>query len=100
MSRSLIAVILAVALAGAAFAATPPPDEAVSIQIAYPVAIDAPVADILEGYSAAFEAENPNVTVEPVFAGGYGDVKTMVQTTIDGGGDAPRRRKRRVALGK
>ncbi len=27
--------------------------------------------------------------VEPVFSGGYGDVKTAIQTAIDGGGDPP-----------
>lgn len=63
--------------------------EAVTIQVAYPVAVDAPVTEILDGYAEAFMAENPGVTVEPVYAGGYGDVRTTVQTAIDGGGDAP-----------
>ena len=64
-------------------------DEAVTIQIAYPVAVDAPVTEILDGYAEEFMAENPGVTIEPVYAGGYTDVKTTVQTAIDGGGDAP-----------
>ena len=61
----------------------------VTLKIAYPVAVDAPVTDMLNDFAAAFMAENPNVTVETVYAGGYTDVKTMVQTTIDGGGEAP-----------
>lgn len=83
-----IVLVLMVAIAAPLFAGEQT-EEAVTIQIAYPVAIDAPVADILDGYAAEFEAKNPNVTIEPVYSGGYTDVKTMVQTTIDGGGDAP-----------
>ncbi len=73
--------------------ATTAPTEAaaqpVTIQVYYPVAVDAPIADILNGYIKEFEAKNPNITVEPVFAGGYGDVRTAIQTTIDGGGEPP-----------
>ena len=31
----------------------------------------------------------PYITVEPVFSGGYADVQTAIQTTIDGGGTPP-----------
>lgn len=91
MSKIVFIVVSLTLCASGVFAGgeTEAPTEAVTIQIAYPVAIDAPVAEILNGYAREFEAENPNVTVEPVYAGGYGDVKTTVQTTIDGGGDAP-----------
>ena len=64
-------------------------DEAVTIQVFYPVAVDAPIADILNGYVADFQADYPNITVEPVFSGGYADVKTAIQTTIEGGGTPP-----------
>ncbi|KAA3658126.1 MAG: ABC transporter substrate-binding protein [Chloroflexi bacterium] len=63
--------------------------EPVTIEIFYPVAVDAPIAAILDGYVAEFEAANPNINVEPVFSGGYGDVKTAIQTTIEGGGQPP-----------
>lgn len=66
-----------------------PAQEPVTIQIFYPVAVDAPIADILNGYIADFEAQNPDVKVEPVFSGGYTDVRTAIQTTIDGGGQPP-----------
>lgn len=61
----------------------------VIIQVYYPVAVDAPVTEILNGYKEAFEAENPNIIVEPVFSGGYADVQTAIQTIIDGGGEPP-----------
>ncbi len=72
--------------------AAPPTTEApdpVTIQVFYPVAVDAPIAAILDGYVAEFQAENPEITVEPVFSGGYGDVKTAIQTTVEGGGQPP-----------
>ncbi|NPA26505.1 MAG: ABC transporter substrate-binding protein, partial [Chloroflexi bacterium] len=48
----------------------------VTIEVYYPVAVDAPISNILKGYIADFEKEHPNIKVKPVFAGGYGDVKT------------------------
>jgi sn-glycerol 3-phosphate transport system substrate-binding protein len=66
-----------------------PKAEPVTIQVYYPVAVDAPIAKILEGYAETFHTENPDITVEPVFSGGYTDVKTTIQTTIEGGGEPP-----------
>ncbi|RKX86807.1 MAG: hypothetical protein DRP57_00630 [Spirochaetes bacterium] len=51
-----------------------------SIEVYYSVAVDAPIAKMLSGYIAAFEKDNPAITVKPVFSGGYGDTKTAVQT--------------------
>ncbi|MAT41770.1 MAG: ABC transporter substrate-binding protein [Anaerolineaceae bacterium] len=61
----------------------------VTIQVFYPIAVDAPITDVLNGYIADFQAEYPYITVEPVFSGGYADVQTAIQTTIDGGGQPP-----------
>jgi sn-glycerol 3-phosphate transport system substrate-binding protein len=66
-----------------------PEMEPVTIEVFYPVAVDAPIADVLNGYIADFQAEYPYITVEPVFSGGYTDVQTAIQTTIDGGGEPP-----------
>lgn len=94
-------LVAALALAGCAMpvapgapasdssASVPAADEPVTIQVFYPVAVDAPIAQILNGYVEEFQAANPNITVEPVFSGGYGDVKTAIQTTIEGGGKPP-----------
>ncbi len=65
------------------------PAETITIEVYYPVAVDAPISEILKGYIAEFEKANPNIKVKPVFAGGYGDVKTTIQTTIEGGGKPP-----------
>ncbi len=68
-----------------------PKEEAkpVTIEVYYPVAVDAPIAKILQGYADKFHEEHPNITVKPVFSGGYGDVKTTIQTTVEGGGKPP-----------
>ncbi|MBV7328065.1 ABC transporter substrate-binding protein [Chloroflexi bacterium TSY] len=95
-SRFIVLVLLPIGLiVGCVPVATPGDSgaslstEPVEIQVFYPVAVDAPIAEILNGYAAAFEAENPDIRVEPVFAGGYGDVKTTLQTTVEGGGTPP-----------
>ncbi len=87
MIATLVALVAGGAFAGGQSEATE--NEPVTIRIAYPVAVDAPVAEIFDGYAEDFMEQNPNVQVETVYAGGYGDVKTTIQTTIDGGGDAP-----------
>ena len=87
----MIATLIAlVTLGGCSGGQTEGGDEQpVTIRIAYPVAVDAPVTAILDGYAREFMEENPGVQVETVYAGGYGDVRTAIQTAIDGGGDAP-----------
>ncbi len=67
----------------------PPTPKPVTIEVYYPVAVDAPIAQILQGYADKFQQEYPHITVKPVFSGGYGDVKTTIQTTVEGGGKPP-----------
>ena len=111
MRRSVYAVlalvlVLAFVLAACAPQATPtaapkattaptqaptkaPEAKPVTIEVYYPVAVDAPIAKILQGYADKFHEAHPNITVKPVFSGGYGDVKTTIQTTVEGGGKPP-----------
>lgn len=65
------------------------PSEPVTIEFFYPVAVDAPIATIIQGYIDDFQVENPHITVEAVFSGGYGDVQTAIMTAIDGGAEPP-----------
>jgi sn-glycerol 3-phosphate transport system substrate-binding protein len=96
---AILAFVLMGLLAACASAQPSAPDSApplteevmqpVTIQVFYPVAVDAPIAGILNGYIRDFNAEYPHITIEPVFSGGYADVQTAIQTTIDGGGEPP-----------
>lgn len=79
-----IALLCAALLLGAAAFAAP-----AEITLAYPVAVDAPITALLKGWSQDFMAKNPDIKVTLVFSGGYPDVKTAVQTAIQGGAKAP-----------
>lgn len=85
MKRVILSTLVLCAALGSAWA-----DAAkVEISMAYPVAVTAPIANIMNGYAAEFMAANPGVKVTLVFSGGYGDVKTAVQTAIQGKAKAP-----------
>jgi len=81
--RKIALLCLALLLSLNAFAAP------VEITLAYPVAVDAPITALLKGWSQDFMAKNPDIHVTLVFSGGYPDVKTAVQTAIQGGAKAP-----------
>jgi sn-glycerol 3-phosphate transport system substrate-binding protein len=62
---------------------------ATDISMAYPIAVDAPITTLLKGWADEFTAKHPDIHVKLVFSGGYPDVKTAVQTAIQGGAAAP-----------
>lgn len=61
----------------------------VELTFYYPVAVAGPITQIIDGYITQFEAANPNIKVNAVLSGGYGDTLTKIQTTIKGGGTPP-----------
>ncbi len=61
----------------------------VELTFYYPVAVAGPITQIIDGYIAKFEAANPDIKVNAVLSGGYGDTLTKIQTTIKGGGTPP-----------
>jgi sn-glycerol 3-phosphate transport system substrate-binding protein len=102
----MIQFLLFSTLAGCAPAATPSPTAAaqptsapatsappattpVTLTLYYPVAVAGPITQIIDGYIAKFEAANPDIKVNAVLSGGYGDTLTKIQTTIKGGGTPP-----------
>ena len=84
MRKALLLTALAVIGLVAAFAA--PQTE---ISLAYPVAVDAPITAMLKGWAQDFMTQHPEVKIDLIFSGGYPDVKTAVQTAIQGGAKAP-----------
>jgi sn-glycerol 3-phosphate transport system substrate-binding protein len=78
------------ALVGAALttAAYVMPASATEITFYYPIAVGGPITKIFDGYVAAFEKQNPDITVKPVYTGSYQDsiVKAM---TAARAGNAP-----------
>lgn len=63
--------------------------EPVKVEIYFPIAVDSPVTELLEGYATAYEAEHEGVDIVFSYEGGYADVKTKLQTIADGGGELP-----------
>jgi sn-glycerol 3-phosphate transport system substrate-binding protein len=61
----------------------------VEVSLAYPISVDAPISTILKGWATDYMAKNPDVKITLIFSGAYGDVKTAVQTAIQGGAKAP-----------
>lgn len=78
------------ALVGAALATAAyiVPASATEITFYYPIAVGGPITKIFDGYVAAFEKQNPDITVKPVYTGSYQDsiVKAM---TAARAGNAP-----------
>lgn len=63
--------------------------DTVTVEIYFPISVDSPISETLDGYAAAYMAENPDVEIVWSFEGGYGDVKTRLLTVAEGGGDLP-----------
>lgn len=58
---------------------------ATTIDFMFPVAVGGPITKIVDGYARAFEAANPDIKVNPVYAGSYTDTLTKVQTAAKAG---------------
>jgi len=82
----LSGILLAVGACGAGATATP---SSVTLSFYYPVAVPGPITQLIDGYIAKFEQQNPGIKVTPVLSGGYPDTLTKIETTIKGGGTPP-----------
>ncbi|MBQ8803186.1 MAG: ABC transporter substrate-binding protein [Tyzzerella sp.] len=51
----------------------------------YPVNVGGDAAKLIESACEEFNAENPDIVVEPVYTGNYDDTVTKIQTAIQGG---------------
>jgi sn-glycerol 3-phosphate transport system substrate-binding protein len=59
------------------------------VEIYFPIAVDSPITEILDGYAQTYMAENPGVEIVWSFEGGYSDVKNRLLTVAEGGGARP-----------
>lgn len=60
-------------------------DGALHLTFYYPVQVGGSAAALIEQICADFNAENPDIVVEPVYTGNYDDTVTKIQTAIQGG---------------
>ena len=50
--------------------------------VSFPVNVGGNVANLIDGMTAEFNAENPDIQVEAVYTGNYDDTVTAIQTAI------------------
>ncbi len=59
--------------------------DALHLTFYYPVQVGGDAAKLIEKICTDFNAENPDVIVEPIYTGNYDDTVTKIQTAIQGG---------------
>lgn len=77
VGATLGAAALSTALAGNA--------QAVDLQFFFPVAVGGKAAETIEELTADYQAQNPDVNIEAVYAGSYQDTITKTLTAVRGG---------------
>lgn len=60
-------------------------EETLHLTFYYPVNVGGSTAQLIEDMCKDFNAENPNIEVEPVYTGNYDDTVTKLQTAVQGG---------------
>lgn len=63
----------------------PAAEDALHLTFYYPVNVGGSAAQLIEKICADFNAENPDIFVEPVYTGNYDDTVTKIQTAMQGG---------------
>ncbi len=71
-----ILVLLVIVLAFGTAAA----QEDIVIDFYYPIAVDGPLSEVVDGYAEAFEAENPGIDINPVYTGSYTQTRETILT--------------------
>ncbi len=51
----------------------------------YPVQVGGPLTDVIDGYVAEFESQNPDISVEAIFSGNYTETTTRALTAARSG---------------
>jgi sn-glycerol 3-phosphate transport system substrate-binding protein len=57
----------------------------IELSFYYPVAVGGPITKIIDGYATAFEAENPGIKINAVYAGTYQDTLVKALTAFKSG---------------
>lgn len=82
--RKFLVVTATLALLLMAFSGFSAQDEIV-IDFYYPIAVDGPLTEVIQGYADDFMAANPGIVINPVYTGSYQQTRETVLTE----GDAP-----------
>ena len=67
------------------FAFTSTASAKTKLRFFYPVGVAGPLVKVINGMVAEFEQQNPDIDIEPVYAGNYNQTMQKVQTAVLGG---------------
>lgn len=81
----LAGMMLAGSLGTAAFAQEEATTEPKELTMYFPVSVGGGLDALIDDLCAQYHEENPNITINPVYAGSYADTRTKVQAAIKGG---------------
>ncbi len=82
--RAVLATGLATLAAPAIVRAAP-----LEIPFFFPIAASGPLVKVIDGYAADFAAENKDIAIKPVYAGGYDDTIAKAVTAFKAGSAPP-----------
>lgn len=85
MRKKVLGALFAGAMALSALGIGASADDALHLTFYYPVNVGGDAAKLIETICADFNAENPDIVVEPVYTGNYDDTVTKIQTAVQGG---------------
>ena len=83
--RRTVLKSLALALAGTLTALPAAAKDPVEVEFYYPVAVGGPITKVIDNMVADFEKDNPDVKINPIYAGTYQDSITKALTAHRGG---------------
>jgi len=84
LKKAVVGTAAATALmAGVAGASTAQAETELTMY--YPVAVGGPLTEIVDGMVADFMAENPDITVNAIYAGNYNDARIKALAALQGG---------------
>jgi sn-glycerol 3-phosphate transport system substrate-binding protein len=66
-----------------------PARAATELTFYYPIAVGGPLTKVIDGYARQFEAENPGIKVNPIYAGNYDDARIKALAALKAGQSAP-----------
>ncbi|WP_026987458.1 ABC transporter substrate-binding protein [Fodinicurvata fenggangensis] len=83
MNRQLTGLLGASVLA--AGLAAPAAAEDIELTMYYPIAVGGPLTEVVDGMIAGFEEENPDISVNAIYAGNYDDTRVRAISALESG---------------
>ncbi len=80
-------ILTAALLAGTALAA-PATAQETELTMYYPIAVGGPLTQVVDGMVAAFEEQNPDISVNAIYAGNYDDTRIKALAALNSGDPA------------